>query len=489
MSRYSVGYHSSDGFKSHSFPFTATSYGPPLLEGDTLGVGYRPRTGTVFFTRNGKKLDEAYVGFNKHNVFPTIGANGPCSVHVNLGQAGFVFIEANVKKWGLAPMMGTLAPPPAYGSERGSILLESAANPSSSPSTSTAAAAQRRRGGGSHAHSAHRRTSSLPASASSAAAVLGSTPTQPIRPSPLRRAHSRGASASSSSGGGGGGSGARASPDRDGSVQDGDPTEGIDDGDVHNPPTPGLLDISLHSMHRFPDTLLESDEEAADEARAGESDAGSGGEDETTRLVDASTEEQVERRSAVVQGDGASARSVSPPAYNPVDPYVRLLRTTRFQGDSLMSVSLRTQMYAPGVAETMLEDAFAAAPSAASSGAAPPQGGGNPGTRGPVSQLLLSPQQAALIAQFARSRRGGAGAAGGSGNSSPGGYEVRTEQGGWTGMGGRGGAGNYAGVGQGGLWSWLTGRAIGGGEERRAEEGQVASPQPPRSSASAASSS
>lgn len=37
---------------------------------------------------------------------------------------GFVFIEANVKKWGLAPMTGSLAPPPPYGSEAGSILLE-----------------------------------------------------------------------------------------------------------------------------------------------------------------------------------------------------------------------------------------------------------------------------------------------------------------------------------------------------------------------------
>ncbi|KAA8568823.1 hypothetical protein EYC84_007806 [Monilinia fructicola] len=34
------------------------------------------------------------------------------------------FIEANVKKWGLAPMTGSLAPPPPYGSEQGSILLE-----------------------------------------------------------------------------------------------------------------------------------------------------------------------------------------------------------------------------------------------------------------------------------------------------------------------------------------------------------------------------
>ncbi len=122
--KHSVAYFASDGFKSHDYPFTASSYGPPLAEGDVLGVGYKPRTGTVFFTRNGRKMDDAYTGLQRLNLFPTIGANGPCTIHVNLGQAGFVFIEANVKKWGLAPQTGTLAPPPAYGSERGSILLD-----------------------------------------------------------------------------------------------------------------------------------------------------------------------------------------------------------------------------------------------------------------------------------------------------------------------------------------------------------------------------
>jgi len=63
-------------------------------------------------------------GVKTQNFFPTVGANGPCQVHVNFGQLGFVFIEANVKKWGLAPMTGSLAPPPPYGSEQGSILLE-----------------------------------------------------------------------------------------------------------------------------------------------------------------------------------------------------------------------------------------------------------------------------------------------------------------------------------------------------------------------------
>ncbi|KAI0078932.1 SPRY-domain-containing protein [Panus rudis PR-1116 ss-1] len=134
LSRYSVAYHS-NGDKSYNYPFTAQPFSSPLKEGDVLGVGYRPRTGTVFFTRNGRKTEDAFVGLNNWNLFPTVGADGPCSVHVNLGQSGFVFIEANVKKWGLAPSVGTLAPPPPYGSERGSILLAAGGDITPLPST------------------------------------------------------------------------------------------------------------------------------------------------------------------------------------------------------------------------------------------------------------------------------------------------------------------------------------------------------------------
>ncbi|KAI9796457.1 MAG: Rsp5p-dependent ubiquitination, sorting of cargo proteins at the multivesicular body [Candelina submexicana] len=121
--KYSVAYLST-GHRRYNQPFTPTSYGPTFVQGDVVGVGYRPRTGTVFFTRNGKKLDDVAHGLKTQNLFPSVGANGPCTVHVNFGQMGFVFIEANVKKWGLAPMTGSLAPPPPYGSEQGSILLE-----------------------------------------------------------------------------------------------------------------------------------------------------------------------------------------------------------------------------------------------------------------------------------------------------------------------------------------------------------------------------
>ncbi|KKA30945.1 hypothetical protein TD95_004972 [Thielaviopsis punctulata] len=120
----SVAYLSS-GTRRFNQPFNALFYGPEFVQGDVIGVGYRPRTGTIFFTRNGKKLDDVVHGLKSPNFFPAIGANGPCTVHVNLGQSGYVFIEANVKKWGLAPATGSLAPPPPYGSEAGSILLAS----------------------------------------------------------------------------------------------------------------------------------------------------------------------------------------------------------------------------------------------------------------------------------------------------------------------------------------------------------------------------
>ncbi|KAL8969003.1 MAG: hypothetical protein Q9197_004573 [Variospora fuerteventurae] len=121
--RSSIAY-TSLGHRRYNQPFHPATYGPEYVQGDVVGVGYRPRTGTVFFTRNGKKLDDVAHGLKTQNFFPTVGANGPCAVHVNFGQSGFVFIEANVKKWGLAPMTGSLAPPPPYGSEQGSILLE-----------------------------------------------------------------------------------------------------------------------------------------------------------------------------------------------------------------------------------------------------------------------------------------------------------------------------------------------------------------------------
>ncbi|KAK9764535.1 Protein ssh4 [Basidiobolus ranarum] len=124
--RHSVGYHS-NGRKYCNDPLDGKPYGIPFHEGDVIGCGYRTQSGTIFFTRNGVKLGNAVTGVH-FNIFPTVAANGPCNLQVNFGQLGFVFIEANVKKWGLAPTIGNLLPPPAYGAERDSVLLQSGSN-------------------------------------------------------------------------------------------------------------------------------------------------------------------------------------------------------------------------------------------------------------------------------------------------------------------------------------------------------------------------
>lgn len=231
-SKYSIGYFSSDGFKCHNYPFAAQSYGPAYGQGDVIGIGYRPRTGTVFFTRNGKRLEDAFIGLNRYNLFPTIGADGACEIHVNLGQAGFVFIEANVKKWGLAPMVGTLAPPPAYGQERGTILMESGQG--SSADAQGGASSHRRSGVAGH-----------------------ETPPPPISPyeeRPPSTSHSR----QQSQGGTSSPAPARTSSLRPtghlAPVNTGRPIsrpmalEDSADGSPPNPPTPHRLDISLHSL-------------------------------------------------------------------------------------------------------------------------------------------------------------------------------------------------------------------------------------------------
>lgn len=266
-SKFSVGFFSEDGCKAHNYPFTTQSYGPAYLQGDVIGVGYRPRSGTVFFTRNGKKLDDAFVGFYRHNLFPTVGADGAAEIHINLGQAGFVFIEANVKKWGLAPMVGTLAPPPPYGMERGSILIETARQGTSNEAEAERHIANRRpirestppppptppsdhstlRPSGSSpttSLSTRRRAKRSariggPPSPSSGAASHSNQSSSPNFPNRLSLTDARTNSSSSTS------SQRRHRDSSSTSTR----SNSISSADApHNPPTPNHLDISLHSL-------------------------------------------------------------------------------------------------------------------------------------------------------------------------------------------------------------------------------------------------
>lgn len=129
---HSISYDS-DGHRRHNQPFQIKSPAPfpKLIQGDVVGIGYKVRTGTVFFTRNGKKMSELRIGGNLRfkiprngRIYPIIGANNLCSVHVNLGQMGYLYIEANVRRWGFAPLEGNGPAPPAYQKFNGDILLE-----------------------------------------------------------------------------------------------------------------------------------------------------------------------------------------------------------------------------------------------------------------------------------------------------------------------------------------------------------------------------
>ncbi|OWB63785.1 hypothetical protein B5S29_g4794 [[Candida] boidinii] len=132
--RFSISYDS-NGDRRYNQPFkldskTGLKIFPKILKGDVIGIGYRTRTGTIFFTRNGKKLSETKIGghiknFKNLNIYPIIGSNNKCKIQVNMGSMGYVFIEGNVKKWGFGPIEGTGKPPPAYKKFNSDVLLDS----------------------------------------------------------------------------------------------------------------------------------------------------------------------------------------------------------------------------------------------------------------------------------------------------------------------------------------------------------------------------
>ncbi|CAH1767755.1 1718_t:CDS:2 [Entrophospora sp. SA101] len=92
-----VGYHSNNGNKFHNESFAGREYGEKWGdEGDTIGCGYYPNTGYVFFTKNGKFQEIAFTGLF-HIWFPTIGTDGECTMEINFGDNNgkeFVYQEA-----------------------------------------------------------------------------------------------------------------------------------------------------------------------------------------------------------------------------------------------------------------------------------------------------------------------------------------------------------------------------------------------------------
>ncbi|KAG1446163.1 hypothetical protein G6F56_009662 [Rhizopus delemar] len=126
--KHSIAYHSNSGAVFVSDPTFGRPYGPPIKEGDVVGIGYLYQSGTVFFTKNGQNLGKALIGF-KYPIYPIVGASGPCHVLTNFGLQEFLFTPANQREAAFGPKQGSLLPPPAYGGHTDDTILFDDNNP------------------------------------------------------------------------------------------------------------------------------------------------------------------------------------------------------------------------------------------------------------------------------------------------------------------------------------------------------------------------
>lgn len=69
-----------------------SEYGPTFTTGDTIGCCVNFRSNTVFYTKNGMPLSEAFRGILTEPLFPTIGLRTPGEViEANFGQKPFLY--------------------------------------------------------------------------------------------------------------------------------------------------------------------------------------------------------------------------------------------------------------------------------------------------------------------------------------------------------------------------------------------------------------
>jgi len=111
--RLSAGLHLDDMRKFFEDPnggrdYTgADGYLQNLQPGDTFGFGYEFTTGNIFFSRNGGRLPNAFIGVYLppgpdlpcYDVFAAVGVSGHTEVQVNFGQKLFMWKPANEDCW------------------------------------------------------------------------------------------------------------------------------------------------------------------------------------------------------------------------------------------------------------------------------------------------------------------------------------------------------------------------------------------------------
>lgn len=83
-----------------------------VSRGDTFGCGYDFTRNAIFFTYNGDRLPDAFVGAYvpraQHDVYAAIGVEGACEFDVNFGGEVFRWKEANEWAWRVEGHVGRL---------------------------------------------------------------------------------------------------------------------------------------------------------------------------------------------------------------------------------------------------------------------------------------------------------------------------------------------------------------------------------------------
>lgn len=88
-----------DGGRDYALSPTTTRISPH----DIIGCGYVFHTGAIFFTYNGRRLPDAFIGTflprERYDVFAAIGVCGENEVEVNFGRQLYMWKEANDWAW------------------------------------------------------------------------------------------------------------------------------------------------------------------------------------------------------------------------------------------------------------------------------------------------------------------------------------------------------------------------------------------------------
>jgi hypothetical protein len=95
---HSYGYHGDDGRTFHLGKRSSDDMALPVFgRGDTIGCGieYRSNGGQIFFVKNGSLLKNSFHSIGKKvlrkGLYPTVGIDSNCPIHVNFGQVPFKF--------------------------------------------------------------------------------------------------------------------------------------------------------------------------------------------------------------------------------------------------------------------------------------------------------------------------------------------------------------------------------------------------------------